>query len=175
MLEYAPMVHVSCYARNYICWHNLARPSAIIKKSCGDYVPHVFSSLNLPMMQTFSYLQESLRCTHTDIQTWPHTTHLQLHWVLQIRLAHKTNWQGGIKGSQFLSGLVSRPATLLEAAPPPFLPRSWSSHGYTQQHILVAVLVSAGNLYQRKFEGSKLRIMDYANNQVTWSMTRHYE
>jgi len=60
-----------------LCWHNSPRPSVINKKSCGDYVPHV-SSLNLPMMQTFSYLQESLRCTHTDIQTWPRTTHLQL-------------------------------------------------------------------------------------------------
>jgi len=51
------------------CWN-----CDIIKKSCRDYVPRV-SSLNSLMMQTFSYLQESIftvRCMHIDIQAYRH-------------------------------------------------------------------------------------------------------
>ena len=92
---------------------------------------------------------------HTDIQTWPHTTHLRalhLHRFTTLVLIlpkktepaltalssmnHKTK---RVLRIQFLSGLVSRPTTSLEAAPPPFLPGSWSSH---------CIMATSNNTYE---------------------------
>ena len=67
-----------------LCGHNLPRPSAIIKKSCEDYLPHVFHVWIHQTCKLSRYLQESVfivRCTHIDIQTYRHDNilHINVH------------------------------------------------------------------------------------------------
>ena len=73
MLEYAPMLHVSCYAQNYA---GIIRQGLVLLSILLRTTRFKFEFTNDANFQLFAGEFKMYAYRHTDIQTWPHTTHL---------------------------------------------------------------------------------------------------